>query len=95
VKPDVKRVLVTGATGFLGSRLTRRLVEDGYAVKALVRVRSDFRLLKNLGVEIAFGDLGDGPAVAASISGIDIVVHAGAGTRGSAEDSDTATILGT
>jgi nucleoside-diphosphate-sugar epimerase len=71
------------------------LVEDGYAVKALVRMRSDFRLLKNLGVEIAFGDLGDGPAVAASISGVDIVVHAAAGTRGSAEDSDTATILGT
>ena len=89
------RVLVTGATGFLGSRLTRRLLEEGYAVRALVRMRSDLRLLKNLGVEIAFGDLGDGPAVNASVSGIDIVVHAGAGTSGSAKDSETATILGT
>ena len=89
------RVLVTGATGFLGSRLTRRLVEEGYAVRVLVRMRSDLRLLKNLGVEIAFGDLGDGPAVNASVSGIDIVVHAGAGTGGSAKDSETATILGT
>ena len=58
---------MTGATGFLGSRLTKRLVEEGYAVRALVRMRSDLRLLKNLGVEIAFGDLGDGPAVNASV----------------------------
>jgi 2-alkyl-3-oxoalkanoate reductase len=91
----VKRVLVTGATGFLGSRLTRRLVEDGYAVRALARKRSDLRSLKALGVEIAFGDLGDGPAVDASVSGVDVVVHAGAGTSGSAKESETATILGT
>jgi nucleoside-diphosphate-sugar epimerase len=90
-----RRILVTGATGFLGSRLTRRLVEDGFAVRALVRTRSDLRSLKSLGVEIAFGDLGDGPAVDASVSGVDVVVHAGAGTSGSAKDSDTATILGT
>jgi 2-alkyl-3-oxoalkanoate reductase len=91
----VKTVLVTGATGFLGSRLTRRLVEDGYTVRALVRIRSDLRLLKHLGVDIAFGDLGDGPGVNAAVSGVDIVVHAGAGTSGSGEDSKTATIVGT
>ena len=91
----LSRVLVTGATGFLGSRLTRRLVQQGYAVRALVRTRSDFRVLQDLGVDIAFGDLSDGPAVSASISGIDIVVHAGAGTSGSAEDSERATVLGT
>jgi len=89
------RILVTGATGFLGSRLTRRLVEEGYAVRALVRMRSDLRVLKTLGVDIAFGDLGDGNAVGASVRGIDIVVHAGAGTSGSAKDCETATILGT
>jgi len=91
----LSRVLVTGATGFLGSRLTRRLVKDGYAVRALVRTGSDSHGLKNLGVEIAFGDLSDGQAVSASVSGIDIVVHAGAGTSGSAEDSKRATVLGT
>jgi nucleoside-diphosphate-sugar epimerase len=71
------------------------LVEEGYAVRALVRMRSDLRRLKNLGVDIAFGDLGDATAVDASAGGIDIVVHAGAGTTGSAKDSETATIQGT
>jgi nucleoside-diphosphate-sugar epimerase len=71
------------------------LVEEGYAVRALVRIRSDLRRLKHLGVDLAFGDLGDGPAVNAAVSGVDIVVHAGAGTSGSANDSKTATILGT
>jgi nucleoside-diphosphate-sugar epimerase len=89
------RVLVTGATGLLGSRVARRLVEEGYAVRALVRERSDWRPLRSLGVEIAFGDLGDGASVDAAVSGIDIVVHAGAGTRGPAKECETATILGT
>jgi nucleoside-diphosphate-sugar epimerase len=89
------RILVTGATGFLGSRLTRRLVEEGYPVRALVRMRSDVRLLKSLAVDISIGDLADGPTVDAAVGGIDMVVHAGAGTSGSATDSETATILGT
>ena len=92
---NLLRVLVTGATGFLGSRITRRLVEEGYAVRAFARTRSDVRLLKNLGVDIAFGDLGNAATVDASIRGMDIVVHAGAGTRGSTKDCDTATLLGT
>ena len=86
---------MTGATGFLGSRLTQRLVEEGYAVRALVRTRSDVRLLKNLGVDVAFGDLGDGPAVSDSVDGMEMVVHAGAGTSGLPLDCETATILGT
>lgn len=89
------RVLVTGATGLLGSRLARRLIEEGYAVRALVRRRSQFGFLQKLGVEIAFGDLGDAANVDASVSGVDIVVHAGAGTRGSPEECETATIAGT
>jgi nucleoside-diphosphate-sugar epimerase len=89
------KVLVTGATGFLGSRLAKRLVEEGYPIRALAREQSSVGALKTLGVEIAFGDLSDETSIAAAVKGVDVVVHAAAGTSGTAKDSDTATIQGT
>jgi nucleoside-diphosphate-sugar epimerase len=89
------KVLVTGATGILGGRLARRLVEDGYPVRALARKASNVAALKDLGVEIAHGDLGDEQAVAAAAMGVRIVVHAGAATSGDAEDHEAATVHGT
>ena len=89
------KVLVTGATGFLGSRLATRLIAEGYRLRALARRQSDVGALTKAGVEIAFGDLGDEPSVLAAVKGADIVVHAGAGTSGTAQASETATIQGT
>jgi nucleoside-diphosphate-sugar epimerase len=89
------KVLVTGATGFLGNRLAKRLVDEGYPVRALARKLSNVGALKKFGVEIAFGDLGDESSIAAAVNGVDVVVHAAAGTSGTAKDSDTATIQGT
>ena len=53
------RVLVTGATGLLGSHITEKLVRQGYRVRALVRPESKTRFLEGLGVEIQLGDLND------------------------------------
>ena len=89
------KVLVTGATGFLGQRLAKRLVTDGYQVRALARRHSNVGALMKLGAEIAFGDLADQSSVVAAVKGVDVVVHAGAGTSGTAKDSDTATVQGT
>src|SRR5687768_11038383 len=89
------KVLITGATGFLGGRLARRLVDEGYQVRALARKRSNTDALKELDVEIALGDLNEESSVAAAVNGVDVVVHAAAGTSGTAQDSETATILGT
>ena len=75
--------------------MARRLVDGGYQVRALARKGSKTDALKELGVEIALGDLGDESSVAAAIDGVDIVVHAAAGTSGTARDSETATIQGT
>jgi 2-alkyl-3-oxoalkanoate reductase len=91
----VPKVLVTGATGALGSRLTKRLVEEGYPTRALLRERSNLDALKGLGVEIVLGDMGDERSIAAAVRGVDIVVHAAAGTSGTARDSEIATIQGT
>jgi dihydroflavonol-4-reductase len=72
------KILVTGATGFLGHNLVAHLVEQGYAVRALVRETSDTRQLTALGVELVTGDVRESTSVNAAVLGCRYVVH-GAG----------------
>lgn len=67
--------VVTGATGLLGSHIAERLVERGEQVRALVRASSDAAFLKQLGVELATGDLRDPASVRAAVDGADVVYH--------------------
>jgi len=54
------RVLVTGASGFLGSHVAEQLAASGHAVVALVRKSSNVTFLKTLqGVELAHGSVED------------------------------------
>ena len=81
-----KKVLVTGAGGFVGSHLTERLVELGTHVKAFVRYnsRNDWGLLEELPMdirnelEIVAGDLKDSGAVRDAVKDTEIVFHLGA-----------------
>jgi dihydroflavonol-4-reductase len=50
-------VLVTGATGYIGSAVVRELLDRGEAVRCLVRKSSDLRNLEGLEVELVFGDV--------------------------------------
>ena len=52
-----KRVLVTGATGFTGGALAKKLAEQGNQVVALVRESSNTRNLEAIGVSLAYGCL--------------------------------------
>lgn len=70
------RVYVTGATGFIGARVARKLVAEGASVTALVRASSDASLLKGLGVRLAEGNVRDRATL--DFSGHDVVVHAAA-----------------
>jgi nucleoside-diphosphate-sugar epimerase len=77
------RALVTGAAGFVGANLVRRLLGDGHEVHALVRPGSDrWRLSGVADVRVAEADLRDAGAVAATVAGIrpEAVFHLG--TRG-------------
>lgn len=69
------RILVTGATGLLGNNVVRKLLEEGYAVRTLVREQSDDRPLAELDVETVLGDIRDPEAVAKAVAGSDVVVH--------------------
>lgn len=72
------RALVTGATGFLGSHLCRRLLGEGFAVRALVRPTSDRGMLEGLKLEIVEGDVTDCGSIEAAVRGAAVVIHAAA-----------------
>ena len=73
------RVLVTGATGFVGKRLCERLLTDGHTPLALVRGRSDTSGLEALGVRIDRRGFDDIDALVPLLHEVDAIVHA-AGT---------------
>jgi uncharacterized protein YbjT (DUF2867 family) len=66
-------ILVTGATGFVGSHLVPCLVEAGNPVRAFVRQSANIRLLDQ--VDIAYGTISDRAALKEAMIGIDTVIH--------------------
>ncbi len=71
-------VLVSGANGFVGSMLCRKLVERGDTVRGLVRTTSDLALLEGIPVERVVGSLDDPLSLEAATRGVEIVYHAAA-----------------
>ncbi|GGQ08145.1 NAD-dependent epimerase/dehydratase family protein [Streptomyces roseolilacinus] len=69
------RILLTGATGFVGRRLVRHLRAAGHQVTALVRGTSRTRALTAARVAVAVGDLGTGAGLRAAAEGADCVIH--------------------
>ena len=67
-------ILVIGATGDLGGRVTRTLSQQGHAVRCLVRPTSDVSVLQDLEVEVAPGDLTEPESLAAACQGVTTVV---------------------
>jgi nucleoside-diphosphate-sugar epimerase len=78
MKGTSMRTLVTGASGFLGSRIAAQLLQRGHSVRALVRKTSDLRRLAGLSVDLREGDVVDRASVAAAVEGVDVVFHSAA-----------------
>lgn len=74
----MKPTLVTGATGFVGWHVARRLIETGHRVRALVRPGSRLRELE---AEAVAGDLRDPESLARAAAGCGLVFHVAADYR--------------
>jgi len=72
------KVLVTGATGFVGAAVARALSAAGVEVRALIRRDSDLRNLGGLKVEQAYGDLRDRDSLRRALSGCQQLYHVAA-----------------
>src|SRR5690606_3726908 len=76
--PPVPRVLLTGATGLVGSYAAERLREAGWQVRAIVRDPRGGAWLARRGVELVTGDVLDPASLASAVRGCDGTVHAAA-----------------
>ena len=85
----MRRILVTGATGFVGYHVAKKLVQKNYGeVLCLARPASERRFLKELGVKIVEGDLRDAQSMEKAVRGADVLFHVAADYRLWAKDPD-------
>lgn len=75
------KILVTGATGFTGGRLARRLAAQGASVRTLARPHEDCTALQEEGIEIVRGDLTDRDSLPPAVEGVETVYHIAAAFR--------------
>jgi dihydroflavonol-4-reductase len=87
----VSTVLITGATGFVGSHTVEAFVRRGCTLRAMVRASSRTAQLSSLGVENVVAPLDDEDAVRRAVAGVDVVVHLAALTRARSEAEFDAT----
>jgi nucleoside-diphosphate-sugar epimerase len=70
------KVLVTGASGFLGSHIAEKLSADGHTVRLLLRETSSRAWVTGIPYEEAHGDVTDPQSLTTAVDGVDAIVHA-------------------
>jgi nucleoside-diphosphate-sugar epimerase len=87
--------LVTGASGFIGGHLVRRLLADGRRLRLLCRRLPDGDLANHPQVEIVLGDLGHPETVDRAVAGVEVVYHVGATVHGTPAEFWRGSVAGT
>jgi len=87
--PKASKILVTGATGFIGCRLVERLVEDeGAEVRCTIRDLGRAARVARLPVELVVADLGNAADIDRAVVGVDYVFHCAYDTRTRSQNID-------
>ncbi len=91
------KLLVTGATGLVGSHVVERARKENIPTRVIVRENSDQDLLKEWGVEIVHGDLTDKESLRQAVEGVTAIVHCAArvGDWGPVENYREVNVRGT
>jgi nucleoside-diphosphate-sugar epimerase len=68
-------ILVTGGTGFVGSHLMKRMASEKIQTRCLTRKTSAIEKLKELGIEVAYGDVLNKESLKKAVEDVETVIH--------------------
>jgi nucleoside-diphosphate-sugar epimerase len=68
-------ILITGANGFVGARLCRKFINEGFIVYAGVRRTADLSRLSDLTVQLRYGDMTNPDSLPEMVAGVDYIIH--------------------
>lgn len=71
----MEKILVTGASGFLGANLVKRLHDKGYSVRIIVRKNANIAHVAAYAHEVVYGNIDDAASIESAVAGCDYVVH--------------------
>jgi nucleoside-diphosphate-sugar epimerase len=72
---EIKTILVTGANGFIGSRVCRLLSASGYAIRIICRESSDLSLLSDIPHTKRIADITKPDSLISAVTGVDFIIH--------------------
>ena len=75
------RVLITGATGFIGSHLTEELHKKGYQIRCLIRKTSNLEWIQHLPIEYVEGDYFNFESLQQAVRDVDYIYHSAGVTK--------------
>ncbi|WP_374464320.1 NAD-dependent epimerase/dehydratase family protein [Chryseobacterium sp.] len=71
----MKKILITGITGYIGGSIAQKLLERNYEVTGLVRNESHVQELESLGIKTIIGNIHNEGLIKAAVAGVDAVIH--------------------